>query len=175
MGRVGPLYRQRMQEEKITVSDISAKLRSLRRARGWSLSEVEVMSKGRLKAVVLGSYERGSRTLSVKRALEIADLYGVPASQLFTDKKSFDSPTDSRRMLDLRTISRRAQIESPAQERFVMITRFTRSILESRQDWNGEVLSIRNEDCRALALILNIERAELLRWLNDEKVLLAIR
>jgi transcriptional regulator with XRE-family HTH domain len=164
-----------MQEEKITISDISAKLRSLRRARGWSLSDVEVISKGRLKAVVLGSYERGSRTLSVKRALEIAELYGVPVSQLFTDKKISDSPSDSRRMLDLRTLSRRAQIESPAQERFILVTRFTRSILESRQDWNGEVLSIRIEDCRVLALMLDIERAELVRWLNDEKVLLAIR
>ena len=175
MGRVGPLYRERMEEEKITISNISAKLRSLRRARGWSLSDVEVMSKGRLKAVVLGSYERGSRTLSVKRALEIVDLYGVPASQLFTDKLSSESPTEARRIFDLRTISHRAQIESSSQERFKLIARFTRSILESRQDWNGQVLSIRNEDCRALALILNLEKAELLRWLDEERVLLAIR
>jgi len=164
-----------MQDERITISDFSAKLRSLRRARGWSLNDVEVMSNGRLKAVVLGSYERGSRSLSVKRALEIAELYGVPASQLFTDKKISDSPSDSRRMLDLRTISRRAQIVSPAQERFIMITRFTRSILESRQDWNGEVLSIRIEDCRVLALMLNLERDELVQWLDEEKVLLAFR
>jgi len=164
-----------MHPETLTATDISAKLRSLRRARGWSLNDVEVMSKGELKAVVLGSYERGSRTLSVKRILQIAKLYGVPASQLFTDKSSYESPIETRRMLDLRTISRRAQIESPSRERFILMTRFIRSILESRQDWNGEVLSIRNEDCRVLSLILNIERAELIRWLDDEKVLLALR
>jgi hypothetical protein len=78
-------------------------------------------------------------------------------------------------MLDLRTISTRAQLVNPSQERFIVVARFTRAILESRQDWNGEVLSIRSEDCRVLALILNIEIAELLRWLDDEKVLLVIR
>jgi len=85
-----------MQAEEITIADVSAKLRALRRARGWSLMDVEIMSEGRLKAVVLGSYERGSRTLSVKRAREILELYGVPASQLFTEKKTFDSPSDTR-------------------------------------------------------------------------------
>ena len=164
-----------MQIERITVSDISARLRSLRRARGWSLSDVETLSEGRLKAVVLGSYERGTRALSIKRALEIADLYGVPVTQIFTDKKSSPREVQGRRMLDLRTISTRAQLATPSQERFIVIARFTRAILESRQDWNGEVLSIRSEDCRVLALILNIEIAELLRWLDDEKVLLAIR
>jgi hypothetical protein len=78
-------------------------------------------------------------------------------------------------MLDLRTISSQAQRVSPSQERFIVVARFTRAILESRQDWNGEVLSIRSEDCRVLALILNIEIAALLQWLDDEKVLLAIR
>ena len=85
-----------MQAEEITIADVSAKLRTLRRSRGWSLTDVEAMSQGRLKAVLLGSYERGSRTLSVKRALEILELYGVPASQLFTEKKTFDSPSDTR-------------------------------------------------------------------------------
>jgi transcriptional regulator with XRE-family HTH domain len=164
-----------MHPDKITIFDISAKLRALRRARGWSLMDVEIMSEGRLKAVVLGSYERGSRTLSVKRALEILELYGVPASQLFTEKKTFNSPSDVRRMFDLRTINRRAQIEGPWQERFVLIARFTRSVLESRQDWNGEVLSLRAVDSQIIALILNIEKAELLRWLDDEKVLLTMR
>jgi transcriptional regulator with XRE-family HTH domain len=164
-----------MQAEEITIADVSAKLRALRRARGWSLMDVEIMSEGRLKAVVLGSYERGSRTLSVKRALEILELYGVPASQLFTEKKTFDSPSDTRRMLDLRTINRRAQVEGPWRERFLLIARFTRSILESRQDWNGEVLSLRTEDSKIIALILDINKAELLRWLDDEKVLVATR
>lgn len=164
-----------MNTEKITMSDISSKLRSLRRARGWSLTDVEIASEGRLKAVVLGSYERGTRSLSVKRALEIAELYGVPASQLFSDKKSATTDDLRRKMLDLRTLSARAQIESATQARFLLLARFTRSILEYRQDWNGQVLSIRGEDCKTLALMVNMENQELLRWLDEEKVLLAIK
>jgi transcriptional regulator with XRE-family HTH domain len=164
-----------MQSEKLTMSEISAKLRALRRARGWSLSDVEKVSRGRLKAVVLGSYERGSRSLSVRRAFEIAELYEVPISQLFSDKKGSSPEVLGRKMLDLRAINNRVQSEDPAQQRFMVLARFTRAILESRQDWNGEVLSIRSEDCRVLALILNIPLTELLQWLDQEKVLLTFR
>ena len=164
-----------MEIEKLTVGDVNARLRSLRQARGWSLIDVEARSQGRLKAVVLGSYERGTRAITIKRALQIAELYGVPITQIFSDKKTTQSEVQGRKMFDLRTISDRAQRVGPSQERFIAVARFTRAILESRQDWNGEVLSIRNEDCKVLALILDIEIEELLQWFDDEKVLLAIR
>jgi transcriptional regulator with XRE-family HTH domain len=164
-----------MQAKKITINEVSAKLRSIRRARGLSLAEVELLSDGQIKAVVLGSYERGTRALSVKRAIEIANLYEIPVSQLFSEKKPNESTVEGRRVLDLRIISSRAQIDSPWRERFELLARFSRGILESRQDWNGQVLSIRGDDCRVLALLLNIESEELLRWLDSERVLLAIR
>lgn len=164
-----------MNPDTITMSDISAKLRTLRRARGWSLLDVELQSKGKIKAVVVGSYERGTRTLSVKRAIEIAQLYEVPLSQLFTEKSYTPGSISGRKMLDLRTISRKAQIENQWTERFLILTRFTRAIVESRQDWNGEVLSLRSVDCGILALILNIDEAELMNWLDQEKILLTLR
>jgi len=164
-----------MSQNAVTMSDISAKLRTLRHARGWSLGDVEEKSHGRIKAVVLGSYERGSRTLSVKRALEIAELYEIPLSQLFTEKQYIPSQMQGRKMLDLRAISRRAQIQNQWTERFTLLARFTRAIVESRQDWNGEVLSLRSADCGILALVLDINYAELLSWLDDEKVLLTRR
>jgi transcriptional regulator with XRE-family HTH domain len=164
-----------MAMEKITITDVSAKLRALRRARGWSLLDVETRSQGQLKAVVLGSYERGTRSLSVKRAIEIADLYEIPLSQLFTDRKISPDVNTGRKMFDLRTISNRAQVPNVWRERFTILAGYTRAIVESRQDWNGEVLSVRSSDCAVLALILNIEHGELLQWLDDQKVLLAIR
>ncbi len=168
-------YGAAMNPDTITMSDISAKLRTLRRARGWSLLDVELQSKGKIKAVVVGSYERGTRTLSVKRAIEIAQLYEVPLSQLFTEKSYTPGSISGRKMLDLRTISRKAQIENQWTERFLILTRFTRAIVESRQDWNGEVLSLRSVDCGILALILNIDEAELMNWLDQEKILLTLR
>ena len=164
-----------MSPDTVTISDISAKLRTLRHARGWSLLDVERVSQGRIKAVVLGSYERGSRTLSVKRAIEIAGLYEIPLSQLFTDKKVTIDMNTGRKIFDLRTISARAQRPNEYSERFTILARYTRSIVESRQDWNGEVLSLRSSDCSVLALILNIEFSELMQWLDDQRVLLAIR
>lgn len=164
-----------MSPDTVTMSDISAKLRALRHARSWSLLDVERISQGRIKAVVLGSYERGSRTLSVKRAIEIAEVYEIPLSQLFTDKKTSPDVTAGRKMLDLRRISNRAQLPSEWSERFTILARFTRSIVESRQDWNGEVLSLRTTDCDVLAMILNIEVFELMKWLDDQRVLLAMR
>ncbi len=164
-----------MSPDTVTMSDISAKLRALRRARSWSLLDVERISQGRIKAVVLGSYERGSRTLSVKRAIEIAEVYEIPLSQLFTDKKTSPDVRAGRKMLDLRRISNRAQLPSEWSERFTILARFTRSIVESRQDWNGEVLSLRTTDCDVLAMILNIEVFELMKWLDDQRVLLAMR
>ena len=67
-----------MNPDSITIESISARLRSIRNARGWSLSDVESISDGKVKAVVLGSYERGTRSLSVRRALQIAEIYNVP-------------------------------------------------------------------------------------------------
>ena len=57
---------------EITDTFVSERLRSIRRAQSLSLNDVEIASNGAIKAVVLGSYERGSRSLSVKRAIQIA-------------------------------------------------------------------------------------------------------
>ena len=67
--------------------DIAARLlgenlRAVRNRRGWSLHDVENESGGQWKAVVVGSYERGDRALTVPRLVGLADFYGVPASSL---------------------------------------------------------------------------------------------
>lgn len=53
------------------------KLRTARRARGWTLDDVEERTDGRWKASTVGAYERGGRTVSVPVLFELADLYGV--------------------------------------------------------------------------------------------------
>jgi len=168
-------YRASMAHETMTMTEFGAKLRAIRRARGLSLSDVEALSKGRLKAVVLGSYERGSRSLSVRRAVDIAQLYEIPLAQLFAEKKTADHSTYTRTIFDLRSINSKAQGENPWSERFLIVARFTRAIVEARHDWNGEVLSMRSDDCKTLALVLNIEYSELISWLDREKVLMAFR
>src|SRR5919202_6502453 len=61
---------------------LGARLRAIRTQQGLSLHGVEKKSKGRWKAVVVGSYERGDRAVTVQKLAELAEFYGVPVSEL---------------------------------------------------------------------------------------------
>src|SRR6202011_5211798 len=61
---------------------LGARLRAIRTQQGLSLHGVEEKSRGRWKAVVVGSYERGDRAVTVQKLAELADFYGVPVSEL---------------------------------------------------------------------------------------------
>ena len=61
---------------------LGASLRDVRQRAGMSLQRVEERSKGRWKAVVIGSYERGDRAVTVNKLAELARFYGVPMSEL---------------------------------------------------------------------------------------------
>ena len=60
---------------------LGARLRAIRTQQGLSLHGVEEKSRGRWKAVVVGSYERGDRSVTVQKLAELADFYGVPLSE----------------------------------------------------------------------------------------------
>src|SRR5260370_24651774 len=64
---------------------LGARLRAIRTQQGLSLHGVEKKSKGRWKAVVVGSYERGDRAVTVQKLAELAEFYGVPVSQLLPE------------------------------------------------------------------------------------------
>lgn len=66
-----------------TISTVCAKLRYVRQLKGWTLADVQVQSNGKHKGNVIGSYERGQRTLSVKKLIELARFYNVPVSDFF--------------------------------------------------------------------------------------------
>ena len=125
---------------------------------------------------MLGSYERGARTLSVKRAIAIAELYQVPVSQLFTDEKPIELVTSGKTVIDLRAINKRAHDSShPANHRYQLLARVAQRIVRSRQDWNGEVLSLRQSDLETIAILFDEPISEVLNWLEDERVLLKKR
>ena len=64
---------------------LGARLRAIRTQQGLSLHGVEEKSQGRWKAVVVGSYERGDRAVTVQRLSELADFYGVPVNELLPE------------------------------------------------------------------------------------------
>ena len=55
---------------------LGARLRAIRQQQGLSLHGVEEKSDNRWKAVVVGSYERGDRAVTVQKLAELADFYG---------------------------------------------------------------------------------------------------
>ena len=61
---------------------LGARLRAIRTQQGLSLHGVEEKSQGRWKAVVVGSYERGDRAVTVQKLADLAEFYGVPMSEL---------------------------------------------------------------------------------------------
>lgn len=164
---------QAVSTHSVSTQAVNAKLRAIRLAQGYSLSDVELKSHGDIKAVVLGSYERGSRSMSVSRAIEIAHFYGVPPFSLFLEKYE-DKPFHAERaILDLRAIKQRILQDSQSHNTYIhMLARYTTSLLHARQDWNGEVISIRNSDLDTIGILIDMEKAQLLKWLEENHFLL---
>jgi len=61
-----------------SIEDIAAAIKSIRKSKNLTLREVEIQSEGIWKAVVVGSYERCDRALSIKKAISLANFYQVP-------------------------------------------------------------------------------------------------
>ena len=130
---------------------LGARLRGIRTQQGLSLHGVEEKSEGRWKAVVVGSYERGDRAVTVQRLAELADFYGVPVQALLPDA----APTGSsepppKLVLDLE------RLQSVPAEKAGPLARYAATIQGQRGDYNGKVLSIRTDDLRTLAVIYDV-------------------
>ena len=135
---------------------IGERLRAIRRQQGLSLHDVEAKSGHEFKASVLGAYERGERALSVDRLIRLAELYDVPAGQLLprNDEVEIDlsgsggSEVGYGLTLDLVALN---QLQHPDAE---VLLRYAGTIQLQRQDFNGRMLTIRDDDIRVLAAVL---------------------
>jgi transcriptional regulator with XRE-family HTH domain len=152
---------------------IANRIRSIRLSRGWSLADVEVRSGGRVKVAALGSYERCDRALSLKRIIDLADIFGIPLNYLLgSPEKETTANLVTTLMIDLRRV--RILTESSCAEQdlgFQALRIFLTRIAERRDDWNGEVMSLRRSDLETLALMTLKYETELLEWLAEHKLL----
>jgi transcriptional regulator with XRE-family HTH domain len=139
-----------------TVSEINSTLRAIRQSKSLSLSDVEALSEGRIKAVVLGSYERGSRAISLARTIEIANLFAIPLSELIEESKNPERVSDSQLIFDLRKL-REISLAVTGNE-ISKINAFVSAICARRRDWNGEILTLRSGDLDTLTLVLSAPR-----------------
>lgn len=127
---------------------LGARLRAIRQQQGLSLHGVEEKSQGRWKAVVVGSYERGDRAVTVQKLAELADFYAVPVSELLPDASPAAAAEPPQRLIiDLERLG-----QVPA-EKAGPLARYAAAIQAQRGDYNGRVLSIRQDDLRTLAVI----------------------
>lgn len=153
--------------------DIAQRIRTLRHERGWSLTDVERLSRGTLKAVVLGSYERGDRAMSLNRAIQLATLFSVPLSHLLcAPGKAAPVSPRSTLMVDLRRARYLTENSTEHQDQTLQtFGTFIAWIANRRCDWNGEVMSLRESDLATLALMTFRSDEELLEWLKLNKLL----
>jgi transcriptional regulator with XRE-family HTH domain len=135
---------------------VGERLRVIRKQKRMSLQEVEAQSSQEFKASVLGAYERGERALSVPRLDRLAQFYNVPIEQLLPreatgfEAAAIDSPINKKLAID---VSKLVQLSGSP---FEMLARYLRLIQVQRQDFNGRVITVRGDDTRAIAAMLDV-------------------
>jgi transcriptional regulator with XRE-family HTH domain len=170
-----------MSTEDMTPSyarQVGERLRNIRRQQGLSLQAVEATSEREFKASVLGAYERGERIISVLRLQRLARFYGVPVDQLLPrdtgpmpalPRLMGESPNgpasndwdDGPVTIDLIHLE---QVDAPEKE---LISRYLGMIQLQRGDFNGRVLTIRDEDVRALARLFELDAASMRKRMEE--------
>jgi transcriptional regulator with XRE-family HTH domain len=133
--------------------EVGNRLRSIRKQRGLSLQEVQRQSEREFKAAVLGAYERGERSLSMPRLQRLAKFFGVPVGQMLPRDPGGAESHQSLGTTGLRISLDKLDSLSGADS--VVVERFLKAIQVMRQDFNGHVLTIRGDDLRTLAILLD--------------------
>lgn len=157
-----------------TQETIAHQIRALRKARGWSLSEVESLSKGSISAVALGSYERCDRAISLRRLVEIAAFFEVPITHLLGQAKRGTGPDQATPLvIDLRRMKALFKnLNARGDATLIALTTLVTSIAHRRGDWNAEVMSLRQSDLSTLSLMTMKPEEDVKQCLNKMKLLL---
>lgn len=142
-----------MSEDDRFAGQVGARLRRVRQQQGLSLHDVEAVSRGELKASVVGAYERGERTVSVLRLHRLADFYRVPLGELLPDRRAGDEQDrgpSPEVVIDLVALEEHAP-RQPA------LSRYVSAIQARRGDYNGRVLTVRAADLATLAAVMDTD------------------
>ncbi len=157
---------------------VGARLRAIRKQKGLSLQDVEASSSQEFKASVLGAYERGERAISVPRLQRLARFYNVPVDQLLPPDEGPEFPrTADGEVIDITERTRPvrevplaidlSKLEGMRGAEADMLTRYLAMIQVQRQDFNGRVITVRSDDLRAIACILDTSADATVRRLED--------
>lgn len=133
---------------------VGERLRNIRLQKRLSLHDVELASNKEFKASVLGAYERGERSISVPRLQRLARFYSVPVDHLLP-RDSQDGNTQvsvaappGGITIDLKQLG---VVQGPET---TVLQRYLNMLQVQRGDFNGKVLTIRQDDLRVIASAL---------------------
>lgn len=171
------VYSPAMEFDRLEALRIGQELKKIRKQRGLSLAEVETLSGGRWKAVVIGSYERADRAITVGRLSALMALYHAPIGALFPmnqqhardREQNAEFQSDGKEDLSVFTfdLNRRAEIKSLSQT----LENFISHAINTRGDWNGHVLTLRKSDVRTIAICEGQALSEFIEKLRFHRVL----
>lgn len=148
---------------------IGARLRRIRHQQELSLADVQARSEGRWKAVVVGAYERGDRSVTVERLADLATFYDIPLADLLPDPQLTRAMAAGRVTLDLLRLN-----ESTARPELTVLARYAAHVARKRGDHNGRVLTLRAGDLETVALVVDRSAGELRDLLEEAGVLLQL-
>jgi transcriptional regulator with XRE-family HTH domain len=156
-------------ERKDIEKKVSLKLKELRRSRNMTLQDFEKFSGGEIKAVVIGSYERGTRSISLAKIVQLADIYQVPVDYFFQEKVETSSSTEHPLVIDLRRLRATNELD----ESLIGFRALVARIITKRLDWNGEVLTLRSSDIDNIEFVTGIEYRGIYELLTKYRLLFA--
>lgn len=154
---------------------VGGRLRAIRKQKRLSLQDVEADSGQEFKASVLGAYERGERAISVPRLQRLARFYNVPVDQLLPPDGDGPEVID----LDAEAAADRAaddvggvtidltRLETLGDDEARLLSRFLGNIQVQRGDFNGRMLTVRRDDMRAVAALLDTSPEHARRRLEE--------
>ena len=76
-----------------SLSEVQKNLRKVRKSKGLTLHQVQALSNGLHKVPVIGSYERGTRSISVDKLISLSEFYEVPITEFFGVPNTNIAPT----------------------------------------------------------------------------------
>jgi transcriptional regulator with XRE-family HTH domain len=149
---------------RATTRWIGERLRSVREQNQLTLVDVERLSRGDFAPSTIGAYERGDRTISIRRLDRLAEFYGVPVSQLLPRNEAAimrrQSPIDGVITIELERL--RTLDGAP----FDALRRFIDLIREQRNDPTSTVISLRGTDAMVVAAMLDVPVDEVIARLR---------
>ena len=148
---------------------LGARLRAVRRQLGMTLEQVEQRSQGRFKMVVVGSYERADRAITVQKLAELAEVYGLRTEQLLPgDGAAVPAAGGGRKLqIDLQRLAALPPRQAGP------LARYAAMIQSQREDSDGAILTIREQDLESLAVVCDMQPGNLTELLDHWGILIA--